>query len=74
MNGSDNKSLGIIGSAIDAAGFDVMNELLIPTQIINQVKPSIPSMSNNILNTNAESTTKEHDANIDGLFSFLMLL
>ena len=58
MNNNNNNNSDIIASAIDEAGFDVMNEPLIPTQIINPVTPSIPSTSNNILNTSAESTVK----------------
>ena len=44
-----------------SASFDIMNEPLIPTRIINTVMPSTPAISNNILNTSTETTTKEHD-------------
>ena len=43
-----------------SASFDIMNEPLIPTQIINAVTPSIPVISNKILNTSTETTTNEH--------------
>ena len=48
-----------------------MNEPLIPTKIVNPVMPSIPSMSNDILNTSTESTIKECDVTIDDLSSFI---
>ena len=70
MNDDNNNNACIAASAIDADSSDVMNELLIPTQIINPVKPSILSMSNIILNTGIERTTKECDVSIDDL-SFL---
>ena len=48
-------------SAIDLASFDIMNELLIPTQSIDPVMPSIPSISNKIFHVSTETTMKEHD-------------
>ena len=43
------------------ASFDIMNVALIPTKIINTVIPSIPVISNNILNTSTETTMHECD-------------
>ena len=53
MRHSDNNNLA-------SASFDIMNEPLIPTQIINAVMPSIPAISNNILNTSTENTINEY--------------
>ena len=48
-------------SAIDLASFEIMTEPLIPMQSANPVTPSIPSISNNIIHSSTETTTKEHD-------------
>ena len=49
MNDSTNNNSGLdsIASAVNEAWFFTMNELLTPTQIINTVIPSVPSMLNN---------------------------
>ena len=44
-----------------SASFDIMNEPLIPTQTIDTVIPSIPAISNNILNTSTVTTINEFD-------------
>ena len=44
-----------------SASFDVMNEPLISTQTIDTVMPSIPAISNNILNTSTVTTINEFD-------------
>ena len=41
---------------LPSATFDTMNEPLIPTQTIDTVIPSIPAISNNILNTSTVTT------------------
>ena len=69
MNNNDNSD--VIASAIDSAGFDIMNDPWIPTQIVNPVTPSIPSVQNSTLNTILESTTKEFDVTIVDFPSFL---
>ena len=61
MSNNRNNNSDITASAIDSAGFDIMRESLIPTKIINPVTPSISSISNRILSTSAETSTKEHD-------------
>ena len=71
MKNDNNNNSDIIASDIDAAGFDVMNEPLIPAHIVCPVTPSIPSTSNAILNTSTERTTKEHDATVDDSSSFI---
>ena len=43
-----------------SASFDVMNGPPITTQIINTVMPSIPAISNNILNTSTETITNDY--------------
>ena len=43
-----------------------MSESLIPTHIINPVTPSIPVVSNSVLNTSMESAPKECDVTIVG--------
>ena len=44
-----------------SASFDVMNEPLIPTQTIDTVMPSIPAISNNILNASTVTTINEFE-------------
>ena len=44
-----------------SASFDTMNEPLIPTQTIATVIPTIPAISNNILNTSTVTTMNEFD-------------
>ena len=44
-----------------SASFDIMNVALIPTQIINTAIPSVPVISNNILNTSTETIMHEYD-------------
>jgi hypothetical protein len=46
---------------LPSASFDIMNEPLIPTQTIDTVIPSIPAISNNILNTSTVTTINEFD-------------
>ena len=46
---------------LPSASFDIMNEPLIPTQTIDTVIPSIPAISNNILNTSTVTTMNEFD-------------
>ena len=46
---------------LPSASFDIMNEPLIPTQTIDTVTPSIPAISNNILNTSIVATINEFD-------------
>jgi hypothetical protein len=41
---------------LPSASFDIMNEPLSPTQTIAAVIPSIPLISNNILNTSTVTT------------------
>lgn len=48
-----------------SASFDIMNEPLIPTQTIDTVIPSIPAISNNILNTSTVTTINEFDNSND---------
>ena len=57
----DDNNNNYSASAIDSASFDIMNEPLIPTQSINPVTPSIPSIFDNILHISTETTAKEHD-------------
>ena len=56
-----NDNSDIVASAIDSSGFDMMNEPLIPTQLINPGTPSISSISNNILNASTQTEIKELD-------------
>ena len=42
-----------------SARFDIMNGPLIPTQLINTLMPSIPEISNNVLNDSAETAINE---------------
>ena len=44
-----------------SASFDIMNEPLIPTQTIDTFMPSIPAISNNILNASTVITMNEFD-------------
>ena len=46
---------------LPSASFDLMNEPLIPRQTIDTVIPSIPAISNNILNTSTVTTINEFD-------------
>ena len=50
---------------LPSASFDIMNEPLIPTQTIDTVIPSIPAISNNILNASTVTTMNEFDNLID---------
>ena len=46
---------------LPSASFDIMNEPLIPTQTIATVIPSIPAISNNILNASTVTSINESD-------------
>ena len=62
INDSNNNSgLDIIASAMIEDSINIMNKPLITALIINRVTPSIPSMSNNILNTSMQTTINEND-------------
>ena len=61
----DNDDDNCLSSAIDSARFDIINGPLIPTQSTNLATLSTPSISNNILHTSTEATTKEHGNSSD---------
>ena len=62
MNNNDDYSvLDIAESAVEEAGVDFMSKTLASAQISNPVKPSIPSIPNNVLNTSVETATHECD-------------
>ena len=50
-NDNNNSGLGTTVSSTNKSGFDVVSELLSPTQIINSVTPSIQSLLNNDFST-----------------------
>ena len=63
---SDHVSADIAASAVDLASFDIMKKPLIPTQIVNAVMPSIPSMPNSVLNTSTDDLSSFIDVPMKG--------